>query len=331
VRIGLWLPTFATGPVEGADRTVAEGARRAEELGFDSIWTIDHLLPTVGVHATSWYDPLIALAHAAATTERVELGTASLVAGIRHPIALAKQLASLAALAGPRVALGAGSGWYPPEYEALGYRIQERRGRTDECLQAIRGLLDNSSSAFEGRFWSFEETALVPRPTWHLPILVAGGSRLPEAGSDHDRPTMARSVLERIVAHDGWLAPCAGSEELTLRDLETVRTAVERDRVTDSEFRYAHVQWTYVIDTDDRERALAEQLGPFRELSGPERSPDQLAECYLMGSIADIRARIERMRAAGFDELIIGPANADPEQLELIAEVALQREAGLVS
>jgi alkanesulfonate monooxygenase SsuD/methylene tetrahydromethanopterin reductase-like flavin-dependent oxidoreductase (luciferase family) len=322
VRIGLWIPTFAQGAVDGGDGDLRAQAIRAERLGFDSIWTIDHMLPTAGVHVASWQDPLMCLAHLAAVTDKVELGTASLVAGVRHPVALAKQLGTLAALAGPRVALGAGSGWFPPEYEAFGYAIDERRGRTDECLRAVRGLLDREAFGFDGAHWSFEPVSIVPRPSWHLPILVAGGSRLPEAGSDHDRPTMAPSVLARILEHDGWLAPCAGAESLTLADMELVRTAVREAGGGDDGFRYAHVQWTHIVPTDDRERALAEQLPRFRESIGGERSPEHLTDCYLLGSVEEIRARIERTRAAGFDDLVIGPVTADPEQIELIHEVA---------
>jgi alkanesulfonate monooxygenase SsuD/methylene tetrahydromethanopterin reductase-like flavin-dependent oxidoreductase (luciferase family) len=322
MRIGLWIPTFAQGAVDGGTDDLRDNAIRAEQLGFDSLWAIDHMLPTTGVHESSWHDPLISLAHAAAVTGRIELGTAALVAGVRHPVALAKQLGTLAALAGDRVALGAGSGWFPPEYEAFGYRIEERRGRTDECLRALRGLLDNDVFGFDGRHWSFEPLSIVPRPRWRLPILVAGGSRLPEAGSAHDRPTMAASVLARIVEHDGWLAPCAGSEELTAADLELVRDAVRARRGGDEGFRCLHVQWTHVVPTNDRERALAEQLPRFRESIAGDRSSAHLTDCYLLGSVDEIRARIERVRRAGFDDLVIGPVTPDPEQIELIHEVA---------
>jgi alkanesulfonate monooxygenase SsuD/methylene tetrahydromethanopterin reductase-like flavin-dependent oxidoreductase (luciferase family) len=290
-------------------------------MGFDSLWTLDHLLPTSQVHSTSWYDPLVSLAAAAAVTESIELGTASLVLGFRHPFALAKQLATLAAIAGPRVALGASSGWYEQEYTLFGYEMRERGRRTDESLRMVRRLLDEPVVTASGEYWPMDRVTLVPRPSWRLPILVGGGSRQREAGSEYDRPTIADSVLARIVAHDGWLAPCSGAEELTLADLTIVRDAVSRARK--DAFRYLHVQWIYLVPTDDREKALATQLPALRTIMGHDRTDEHLSDCYLTGSVADIAARLTRLEDAGFHDLILGPVSSDPEQLELIAEFIL--------
>ena len=87
-----------------------------------------------------------------------------------------------------------------------------------------------------------------------------------------------------------------------------------------SSFTLAHVQWTYVVDTDDRERVLAEQLPRFRRLTGQHHTEAHLAQTYLVGSRADITGRVARLREAGFQELIVGPVVRDPEQVELIAE-----------
>jgi alkanesulfonate monooxygenase SsuD/methylene tetrahydromethanopterin reductase-like flavin-dependent oxidoreductase (luciferase family) len=327
VNIGVYLPTFSEETVSKRDGSVAANAKRAEALGFASLWTIDHLLPTSEVHATSWYDPLISLAHAGAVTTTIELGTGTLVAGMRNPITLAKQLSSLAALAGPRVTLGASSGWYAGEYEVLGYDMRERRRRTDECLEAVRRLLSDELVSSDGDYWRFQDVALVPRPAWHLPILVGGGSRLPAAGAGVDVPVMARSVLDRIVSFDGWLAPCAGTEAVTLHDLEVVQAAV-RDRPQGADgFRYVHVQWTYIVDTDDREKALAIQLERFKPIAGAGRSNAHLEECYLLGSTGDIRNRISRIAQAGFDDLAISLAVNDPEQLERLAALTLSSHA----
>lgn len=324
MNVGVYLPTFASQTVHGADRSVIESARRAEELGFSSLWTIDHVLPTEKVHASSWYEPLSALAHAAAVTERIELGTATLVAGLRHPVALAKQLATVATLAGPRVTLGASSGWFEGEYGVFGFDMKERRRRTDECLEAMRGLFSQERTSFEGKYWRFSDVALVPRPDWHMPFLIGGGSRLPDAGADYDLPTMAETVLRRIVRHDGWLAPCSGDDDLTRRDLETVRAAVRARPQGGRGFRYVQVQWTYVVDTDDREKALSLQLPRFDGVAGKGRSAEHLASCYLLGSFDEIQARIRRVRDLGFHDIAISPAVNEPQQLELIAAVSLE-------
>ena len=317
MRISLWLPTFAADTVATADARVVDLARLAEGCGLDGLWVIDHMLPTTDeVHSGSWYDPIVSLAAAAAVTERLELGTASLVAGPRHPVALAKQVASLAALAGPRVTIGLSSGWAPEEYECFGYRLKERGDRTDEVAAVLRQLLETAPVDSPGPRYPFENVRLVPRPRWRIPILVGGGSRTPESGSAADRPHMAASVLERIKRFDGWLAPCAGDESMTLADLALVNEAVG-----DREFRRVHVQWTHIVDTDDTDRALAEQIPAFGRVMG-DRSIENLRASYLTGSWTDITDRALRIAAAGFDDMIVGPVESTAAQVELISELA---------
>ena len=317
MRIGLWLPTFAADTVAAADTGVVNLARLAERCGLAGLWVIDHMLPTKGeVHSGSWYDPIVSLAAAAAVTERLELGTASLVAGPRHPVALAKQVASLAALAGPRVTVGVSSGWAPEEYECFGYQLAERGERTDEVAAVLRRLLEAAPVDSPGPRYPFENVTLVPRPRWRIPILVGGGSRTPESGSAADRAHMAASVLARIERFDGWLAPCAGDEAMTLADLALVNEAVG-----DRPFRRVHVQWTHIVDTDDTDLALAEQIPAFGRVMG-DRSAANLRASYLTGSLSDIADRVSRIAAAGFDDVIVGPVESTPEQVELISELA---------
>jgi alkanesulfonate monooxygenase SsuD/methylene tetrahydromethanopterin reductase-like flavin-dependent oxidoreductase (luciferase family) len=289
---------------------------------------IDHPLAGAEIHATSWHDPLVTLAAAAGCTERVRLGTAVLVAGIRHPVALAKQLAGLACLAGDRVALGAASGWYAKEYEVFGWSIRERRGRTDECLEAVRRLLEESEVSFHGRHWRFDGATIQPRPAWRVPVYVGGGTRLPDAGSGHDVAYLAGSVLRRIVAWDGWIAPCAGDEAATLRDLQAVDQALALAGRGADRFRRVHVQWVHLVDTDDRERALREQLPAFRRTMGDRHGDQHLQRTYLTGSLEDVRGRLRRCAEAGFDEVVLGPVRRDLGQVELLGEL-LARDPAL--
>jgi alkanesulfonate monooxygenase SsuD/methylene tetrahydromethanopterin reductase-like flavin-dependent oxidoreductase (luciferase family) len=330
MRFGLWLPSFGTGTCTGRDDVTLAAVRLAEAGRFHSAWVIDHPLAGAEIHATSWHDPLVTLAAAAACSERLRLGTAVLVAGIRHPVALAKQLASLACIAGDRVVLGAASGWYAPEYAAFGYSIDERRSRTDECLAATRRLLEEPVVDHDGRHWRFSRASIQPRPSWRVPIFVGGGSRLAHAGSDRDVTRLSGSVLDRIARWEGWIAPCAGSLDATLADLRTVEARLSSAGSVDSH-QLVHVQWVHVVDTDDRERALAEQLPSFRAAKGDGQSDEQLQRSFLLGSVGDIRERLAALAAAGFDEVVLGPVTRAPEQVELIDELlvgwfARQRE-----
>jgi Luciferase-like monooxygenase len=319
MRLGFWLPTFTVGKPDF--RTLGECAREAEAAGFDSVYLLDHLLPIAGVHTSAWLDTTVGLAMLAARTEKVKIGTASMVVGFRHPVMLAKQLASIAVLAGPRLQLGAGSGWYAPEYEAFGYRIKERGGRTDETLEAVSMLMSGEPTTYHGRYWSFDNVTIDPAPEERIPILVAGGSRTPYAGSEHDRPEMSPSVLRRILRWDGWIAPCAGKEELTYHDLDIVQRGLSEAHRERSGFQLTHVQWIHAVGTDDRERALEEQLPRFRALMGEHHSDQHFIDTYLVGSRSDIQSRVRRLRDHGFDEVIIGPVTHDPQQTALIAEL----------
>jgi alkanesulfonate monooxygenase SsuD/methylene tetrahydromethanopterin reductase-like flavin-dependent oxidoreductase (luciferase family) len=316
MEISLWFPTFTHDDPDFRD--LPARARRAEDLGFSGLVLLDHLLPISGVHTSAWLDTIVGLSVLASVTERVRLGTASMIVGFRHPVMLAKQLASVAVVAGPRVFLGASSGWYAPEYGAMGYSTRERRARTDETLEAVRRLLTEDHVTFEGAHWQFEDVTISPRPTFHVPFLVGGGSRRPEAGSDRDLPSMSPGVLKRICRWDGWIAPCAGDEQLTYRDLDLVRQA-KADAGGHGSFRVTHVQWTHFVETDDRDRALDEQFRMFRAMMGEHHTPAHLTDTYLLGTPEEIQARVTRLKHRGFEELILGPVTHDPRQVELIA------------
>jgi alkanesulfonate monooxygenase SsuD/methylene tetrahydromethanopterin reductase-like flavin-dependent oxidoreductase (luciferase family) len=318
MRLSYWLPTFTQGAPDY--RRLGETARLVERRGYAGVYLLDHVLPITGVHQSAWLETVVGLGALAAATDEITIGTASMIVGFRHPVLLAKQLASVAMIAGPRLVLGASSGWYAPEYAAFGHSIEERGTLTDETLDATRRLLSEDDASYHGRHWSFDGITIAPRPSQTIPFVVGGGSRTAAAGSARDLPELAPSVLRRILRWDGWLAPCSGDEALTYRDLHRVMTArgAERDP---SDFRLMHVQWIHAVDTNDRERALQEQLPLFRALMGEQHTDQHFIETYLVGSRQDIRDRVARLVAHGFHELIVGPVTHDPRQIDLIFDM----------
>jgi alkanesulfonate monooxygenase SsuD/methylene tetrahydromethanopterin reductase-like flavin-dependent oxidoreductase (luciferase family) len=317
MRLSYWLPTFTHGAPDY--RRLAETARLVERRGYAGIYLLDHVLPITGVHQSAWLETVVGLGALAAATEAITIGSASMIVGFRHPVLLAKQLASVAVIAGSRLVLGASSGWYAPEYAAFGHSIQERGTLTDETLEATRLLLTEDNASYHGKHWSFGDITIAPRPSRPIPFVVGGGSRTAAAGSARDLPELAPSVLERILRWDGWLAPCSGDEALTYGDLDRVKAGIGR-RPDRADFRLMHVQWIHVVDTDDRERALREQLPLFRALMGEQHTDQHFIETYLVGSRQDIRDRVARVRARGFHELIVGPVSHDPRQIDLVFE-----------
>jgi alkanesulfonate monooxygenase SsuD/methylene tetrahydromethanopterin reductase-like flavin-dependent oxidoreductase (luciferase family) len=318
MRLSYWLPTFTEGAPDY--RRLGETARLVEGRGYAGVYLLDHVLPITGVHQSAWLETVVGLGALAAATDAITIGTASMIVGFRHPVLLAKQLASVAVIAGPRLVLGASSGWYAPEYAAFGQSIEDRGTLTDETLEATRRLLSEDDASYRGRHWSFDGITIAPRPAQTIPFVVGGGSRTATAGSARDLPKLAPSVLRRILRWDGWLAPCSGDEALTNRDLDQVTMGLKakRDR---ADFRLMHVQWIHAVDTDDRERALHEQLPLFRALMGEQHTDQHFIETYLVGSRQDIRDRVARLRAHGFHELIVGPVTHDPRQVDLIFDM----------
>jgi probable F420-dependent oxidoreductase len=167
-------------------------ARRAEDSGFESIWTVDHVVVPAGYRsrypydpsgrlpsgeATVFPDPLIWLSYVAATTATLRLGTGILIVPQRNPLELAKQLATLDDLSGGRVILGAGIGWLEEEFKALGVPFAGRGQRTDEAIAAMRALWSEEEATFAGKTVSFERCFLRPQPPGgSVPVHIGGHS-----------------------------------------------------------------------------------------------------------------------------------------------------------
>ena len=323
LKLGVWVPSFTFPDLtyERAIHSVKTFGRRAEELGLD-LWVIDHLLTAPGLYGMSWLEPMTVLSVLAGCTERAKLGTGVLVLPLRHPVLLAKEIASLHFLSGGRFAFGVGPGWYPPEYAAVGNRIEERGGRTDEILEAVRRLLTEEQVTFRGRYYQFEEVTLDPRPPTLPEVWVAGGSRIPDPDY-YDKPDIAGSVLRRILGADGWLSRCSGKQEWVKRDWEAIRQFLEANGRDPSTLRFGHTNFIHLVDTPDRETALRAQRPAFEQAMGTHRSWEHLQESYMTGTIDDVVARIDDLRRAGLEYLVLGPVTDDLEQLDLLAERVL--------
>jgi len=157
---------------------------RAEELGYHSMWTGEHMvLPKPRQDKPplepEWPmgDPLVMLAHLAAYTKRMELCTGILVLALRSPVQLAKEAATLDVLSGGRLVLGVGAGYVEPEFRAVGVPLERRRARFREHLEALRVLWTMESPVFDGEFVQFDGIDAYPRPVRAAgPRLVLGGA-----------------------------------------------------------------------------------------------------------------------------------------------------------
>ena len=245
--VGVFLPTFA-GDHGRTGAELAAFARRAEDLGFDSVWATDHLLHQSRFYAVPWLDPIVSLTYVAATTSRLRLGTSVLVLPTRQPVVLAKQVATLQALADERYILGVGTGWDDREFQAVGQQRAERGGRTDESIAIMRRLLAGESVTYQGRFYQLQDVAVGPAMRSPLCLWSAGGRQLPHAASP-ERPVLAPAVLRRIVASDGWIARPTSLPSQISEDLAEIRPALEAAGRDLDAFTVAHENFLHLVPT----------------------------------------------------------------------------------
>ncbi|OFW65515.1 MAG: hypothetical protein A2Z12_02850 [Actinobacteria bacterium RBG_16_68_21] len=171
----------------------AELARVAEEEGFESLWTTEHVVVPAGYRSTYPYsksgkmaggaedfdspDPIVWLSYLAAVTSTLRLATGVLILPLRNPVALAKEVATLDVLSGGRVTLGVGAGWLEEEFAALGVPFADRGRRTDEYIAALRSLWTEELASFSGEFVSFADVYCRPLPVQRpIPIVIGGHS-----------------------------------------------------------------------------------------------------------------------------------------------------------
>jgi probable F420-dependent oxidoreductase len=198
------LPNYGSGSSVDGIRRVAEAA---EELGFDSVWTTEHII--VGPEAVDpygrVYDPLVTLGWIAGWTQRIGLGTSIVLVPLHNPMHLAKEVATLQELSGGRVTLGVGMGWHKDEYDFMGIEFAGRGRRADEEIRIMRALWSGERS-FEGEHWSFHDATFEPRPSPPPEIWVGGSS--------------ARAIRRARELGDAW-HPSRGSDANHVRRVKS--------------------------------------------------------------------------------------------------------------
>jgi len=235
---------FGIGSGVCADPGVARRvAGAAEALGYESLWTGEHVVlpdprkaPSPAPPEFPMLHPSTALAYVAAVTHRVKLGTGIVLIAQRNPVVLAKEMASLDVLSGGRLILGIGAGYLAAEFEALGVPFNERGARTDEFVPAMRALWTEEQPSFAGRYVRFSGVQSRPRPIQPggPPIVIGGASD---------------AALTRAVRHaQGWYG--------FAMDVATARDCVAR------------------LESVASRTARPQDLGPLEISITPRRTPD---------------------------------------------------------
>ena len=283
--IAIGLPTT----IEGVDgKKLTEWVVRADDAGFSSLGTLDRI-----VYRN--YEPLVALAAAAAVTERIKLLTGILIAPYRVNAALlAKQAASVHHLSGGRLVLGVAVGARPDDYEASGVLFEERGRRFDEMLAEIKSVWAGEQKGFAG--------GVGPDVSDNPPKLVIGGS--------------VDAAYRRAAEADGWVA--GGVPPDMFAQMRAKLEAAWREAGREGK-PYAG-SLAYFSLGDNAAAEAQEGVGGYYEWLGDYA--DQI-----VGAVAKdeetVKGYIRAFEAEGCDELVFFPSSADPEQVDRLAAAAL--------
>ncbi len=202
LKVGVVLPTYRR-------LATVENIRRAAELsetvGFDSVWVTDHVVvpaPSVEAFGPTFFEAVSVMSYVAGITSRVQIGAAILIVPYRHPLVLAKMLATADQLSGGRVILGAGLGWLETESSLLGVPHRKRARIADECLAVMRACWEDDQPEFHGEFYDLAGFHFAPKPHGgrRLPVYIGGAST---------------AALRRAARFgDGWIGDDQTFEEL---------------------------------------------------------------------------------------------------------------------
>ena len=299
MRFSLSLPLLKDLSAPDPFRQTFELAVVAEEAGFDTV--------TIGHHhfmAGNMADPLTFLAAVAARTSTIRVGTGIFQLPIHNPVRVAEQVATVDQISGGRISLGVGLGWWPLEYEVHGSDIRQRGARMEEALEILSLVWSQENTAYEGRFWSFPELTVHPRPVQqpNPPLWVAG---------------VAPAAVERAARlGDAWLWGPVQSLSAGLRCLDIYRPACQAlDKPAD--FVLRRYAWLGADDEQVRTEVLPryvdglmahwresveedEEKDLFARIdAGEDVSPEEIAaDRLLWGGPERVIAQIEGYRAA---------------------------------
>jgi probable F420-dependent oxidoreductase len=283
-------------------------ARRIEELGFDSIWSGDH----ISFH-NPIFESLTLLSSYIGVTSRIKLGTAVYLLALRSPAVAAKMSATLDVLSGGRLIFGVGvGGENPKEFELCGVPHKERGARVTEAIDVVRALWRDTPASYQGRFSRFDAVSIDPKPLQRPgpPIWIGGRSdaALVRAGRQGD----------------GWISYVVNAERYA-RSAARIREEAERAGRAPDGFVNAHL--TFITVGTDYEKARSTWVRLLSKRYAQDFGP--LAAKYgIIGTAAQCAEQLERFIDAGCACFVMNPIcdNEDTErQFEQIAAEILPR------
>jgi alkanesulfonate monooxygenase SsuD/methylene tetrahydromethanopterin reductase-like flavin-dependent oxidoreductase (luciferase family) len=277
-------------------------ARKAEELGFDSVSANDHI-----VYRTDWLDSLTTLASVAAVTTKIRLGTSVLNIVVRNPVVSAKALSSIDILSSGRVFAGIGPGSYRADYDVCGIPFEQRWGRFGECLEILPLLWNQESIDYSGVYYKLDKVAVRPAPLQkpRPPILIGSW------GSE--------TVLKKAAKYaDGWMASAYNITPQTFKETWKLLLAYRRALGKDAEpFQNSLMtMFGYISSDEEKSRRI------LREILSPAlgRSPEELGNLLLFGTVSECVLKLRNYFDAGVQRVHFWPLMDHEDQLEIFAK-----------
>ena len=292
MKLGVTIPNNRG--VEDPQQVLALGPL-AEELGYDSLWVMDHLFNMGYIRKRledkPYYHPLTTLSYLAATTRRVLLGTSVLVLPYHNPVDLAKYAATLDQISGGRVILGVGVGVMAEEFQALGIPIRQRGSLTNESIAIMKELWTSPHPTYSSRRWNFSDLRFSPKPLQkpHIPLWIGGSSQ----GAIHRAATVG----------DGWHPNAISPEEFSLGRKEIGELAATSGRDPGSITMSARLE-VEVADGPTSVQARVSGDDPGRVAAAIEAYQAAGAEHVVLAlNSGDVPAVIRRMESIARDVL----------------------------
>jgi alkanesulfonate monooxygenase SsuD/methylene tetrahydromethanopterin reductase-like flavin-dependent oxidoreductase (luciferase family) len=272
---------------------IADQARRAERLGFDSVWVMDHVFIQRRWGRVVSHDPMLSLAHVAAATSRITIGSLVLSHAFRHVVQLAREASALAASSAGRFVLGLGTGWHQPEFDALSLPFDHRVGRLEEALAPLQLLLRGENATASGEWLHLADASIAVTspapPVW----IAAEGPRM-----------LALAARADGWNHAYWGAEDTGRFETASKGLHDALARAGRKRAE--------------VETS---ASIACVIGSWDETREGFREPE-----VAVGSAAHLAEVVRRYGDAGADHVILSLspdpyAEFDPAALERAADI----------
>lgn len=299
LRLGIAVPQSNAGDSDLA-ATGERFARTAEEAGLDSLWVQEQLLGT-----DPSLEPIVHLSWVAAATARIRLGTAAVIAPVRNPVVLAKQLASLDRLSGGRLTVGVALGDMPTLYTASGVSHRERAALLERFVTVAREVWSEGVVTYDDGRIRLERAPMSPTTVQepHPPIWFGAHSE--------------RGLERALRLGAGWVGAGGSTVEDFARLAARVRAAREQGTAPSG---FTVAKKVYLHIDQDRGRAREDLLAWFREHWGGESGATLGQRVGVAGTAAEVATQLADVARAGAELIILNPVRDEQRQLEALVE-----------